>query len=151
MTEPIFTDLKAMYETLDPPPAHLTDAMIAAVATEDLDHEYELLSLLSRTTELVGTRGPGDQGPGPLTIEFAYDDVTVLVRVSDGPAEGTRRIDGWITPAADGGVRIAHGDDEFTADLTGGRFELDEIPTGLVRIWFDVEDRDDLATPTFEI
>lgn len=146
MNDPIFGNLKSMYEVLDPPPPHLADAMIAAIAAEDLDTEYALLSLLSRTNELVGTRGSG-----PLTIEFAYDDVTVLVRVSDGPAEGTRRIDGWITPAADGGVRVALEDDEFSADLAGGRFELAEIPAGLIRIWFDVEGRDDLATPTFEI
>lgn len=143
--DPIFTDLKTMYERLDPPPAHLTDAMIAAVAAEDLDHEYELLFLVERSTQLAGTRGSG-----PLTVEFAYDDVTVLIRVADA-AEGTRRIDGWITPAADGSVRLVHGDDELTADLTSGRFELDGVPTGLVRIWFDVDGRDDLATPTFEI
>lgn len=144
--DPLFADLKAMYEAIDPPPSHLADAMIAAVAAEDLDTEYSLLTLMSRSTQLVGTRGTG-----PLTIEFAYDDVTVLIRVADGPKDGTRRVDGWITPPADGSVRVVHGDSEFTADLIGGRFELDEIPTGLTRIWFDVADRDDLATPTFEI
>lgn len=144
--DPIFADLKAMYEAIDPPPPHLADAMIAAIAAENLDHEYELLFLVERSTQLAGTRGSG-----PLTVEFAYDDVTVLIRVADGPTEGTRRIDGWITPAADGSVRLARGDDELTADLVTGRFELDDVPTGLVRIWFDVDGRDDLATPTFEI
>lgn len=144
--EPIFTDLRAMYEVLDPPPDHLADAMIAAIAAENLDSDYALLSLLSRNTELVGTRGTG-----PLTIEFAYDDVTVLIRVADGPSTGTRRIDGWITPAADGTIRVAQGDAQTTAELIGGRFEVASIPSGLIRIWFDVPERDDLATPTFEI
>ncbi|GAA3526969.1 hypothetical protein AFL01nite_04240 [Aeromicrobium flavum] len=144
--EPIFDDLQAMYRAIDPAPPHLTDAMIAAVAAEDLDTEYALLSLLSRSTELAGTRGSG-----PLTIEFAYDDVSVLVRVSDGPAPGTRRLDGWITPGESGSVRLTHDDDSVTADLTVGRFEFDSVPAGLVRIWFQVADHDDLATPTFEI
>ena len=148
MTErdPIFDDLRSMYEVLDPPPAHLTDAMIAAIAAEDLDAEYELLSLLSRSTELAGTRGVA-----PLTIEFSYEDVTVLLRVVDGGEEGVRRLDGWITPAADGTVRVVRDGRELTADLTAGRFEFAEAPAGLVRIWFDIAGRDELATPTFEI
>lgn len=144
--DPIFDDLRTMYEVLDPPPEHLVEAMIAAVAAEYLDAEYELLTMTQRTTELTGVRGAG-----PLTIEFAYDDVTVLIRVTDGPGEGTRRIDGWITPVTDGTVRVVHGDTETTSALTAGRFEVAEIPVGLIRIWFDVEGRDDLATPTFEI
>ncbi|MBC9225227.1 hypothetical protein GL325_02710 [Aeromicrobium sp. 636] len=144
--EPVFSDLRAMYEAIDPPPAHLADAMIAVIAAEDLDNEYELLSLVNRSTALVGTRGSG-----PLTIEFAYDDVTVLVRVTEGPTSDTRRIDGWVTPAHDGGARLQRGDDALTADLVAGRFEFDEVPAGLVRIWFEVADRDNLATPTFEI
>lgn len=146
----IFGDLKTMYERIDPPPAHLVDSMIAAVAAEDLDREYELLFLVERSTQLVGTRGPAESG-GPLTVEFAYDDVTVLIRVADGPTDGTRRIDGWITPAADGTVRLAHGDTESSANLAAGRFEFAETATGLIRIYFDVADRADLATPTFEI
>jgi len=147
MTErdPVFDDLKAMYEVLDPPPPHLVDAMIAAVAAEDLDADYELLTLVSRQTELAGTRGAA-----PLTIEFSYEDVTVLLRVVDG-SEGVRRLDGWITPAADGTVRVVRDGRELTTDLTAGRFEIAEVPSGLVRIWFDIDGRDELATPTFEI
>lgn len=144
--DPIFDDLRAMYEVLDPPPAHLVDAMIAAVAAEDLDADYALLTLLSRSTELVGTRGSA-----PLTIEFSYEDIAVLLRVVDGAEEGTRRLDGWITPAADGTVRIVRDGQELTTELSAGRFEVADVPSGLIRIWFDIADRDALATPTFEI
>ncbi len=144
--EPIFDELRSMYELLDPPPEDLSDKMIAAIAAEDLDVEYALLSLLSRSSDLVGTRGSG-----PLTIEFAYDDVTVLIRVSDGPTAQTRRIDGWLTPAANGTVRITGEQVESVSDLAGGRFEASSVPCGLIRIWFEVAQRADLATPTFEI
>ncbi|HPU12949.1 MAG TPA: hypothetical protein PLQ19_04055 [Aeromicrobium sp.] len=144
--EPIFDDLRRMFEALDPPPEHLEEAMIAAVAAEDLDSEYALLSLLSRNNELVGTRGAG-----PLTVEFAYNDVTVLLRVTDGPKANTRRIDGWITPSADGNVRLVAGENEVRATLRSGRFEIESIPCGLIRVWFEVTGRDDLATPTFEV
>src|SRR5690606_40558782 len=107
--DPVFDDPRTMSEVPDPPPEHLVEAMIAAVAAEYLDAEYELLTMTQRTTELTGVRGAG-----PLTIEFAYDDVTVLIRVTDGPGEGTRRIDGWITPVTDGTVRVVHGDAETT-------------------------------------
>lgn len=144
--EPIYADLRTMYEVLDPPPEHLTDAMIAAVAAEDLDTDYALLSLLSRSTELAGTRGTG-----PMTVEFAYDEVSVLVRVSEGPTPETRRLDGWITPAHTGSVRLTQDDGDISGELNAGRFEFASVPAGLIRIWFEVADHDDLATPTFEI
>jgi len=146
MTErdPIFDDLRAMYEVLDPPPAHLVDAMIAAVAAEDLDAEYELLSLLSRSTELVGTRGSG-----VLTIEFSHDETSVLLRVAQ-LEDGRRRVDGWVTGTNGTEARLVAGDDETTAPLADGRFEFGDVPAGLVRIYFSGGDTE-LATPTFEI
>lgn len=145
--DPLFDALRQMWESIDPAPVDLADQMIAAIATEELDTEYELLTLVRRTSELVGTRSADHS----LTVEFAYADVTVLIRVSDGADPDTRRLDGWLSPAADGQIRLAHGTTEFTAELTAGRFEIDGVPAGLVRIWFDVQDRDDLGTPTFEI
>ena len=144
--DPIFDDLRTMYEAMDPAPPHLEEAMIAAVAAEDLENEYELLSLLSRNTELAGTRGTA-----PLTVEFAYNDVTVLLRVTDGPNTNTRRVDGWLTPSADGNVRVVAGEHEVRTTMQGGRFEIESVACGLIRVWFEVAGRDDLATPTFEI
>lgn len=146
MTErdPILTDLRTMYEVLDPPPAHLTDAMIAAVAAEDLDADYALLSLLSRSTELAGTRGSG-----VLTIEFSHDETSVLLRVAELD-DDRRRIDGWVTGAEGDQARLVAGEDSTTAPLTDGRFEFASVPAGLIRIYFSGGDTE-LATPTFEI
>lgn len=141
--EPIFTDLRAMYEVLDPPPERLAEAMIAAIAAEDLDADYELLSLLSRSTELVGTRGSG-----VITIEFSHDETSVLLRVATVD-DTTRRVDGWVTGTAATEARLTAGDQTFTAEVTDGRFEFDDLPAGLIRIYFSGDT--ELATPTFEI
>ena len=145
MTErdPIFTNLRAMYEVLDPPPAHLADAMIAAIAAESLDADYELLSLLGRSTELVGTRGSG-----VITIEFSHDEASILLRVAQVD-ETTRRVDGWVTGTGADHARLTAGDQTWTADVTDGRLEFESLPAGLIRIYFSGDT--ELATPTFEI
>lgn len=146
MTErdPIFTNLRAMYEVLDPPPDHLTDAMIAAVAAEDVDAEYELLSLLSRSNDLAGTRGSG-----VLTIEFSHDETSVLLRVAELD-DDQRRVDGWVTGADGTEARLVADERSTTAPLTDGRFEFASVPAGLIRIYFS-GGATELATPTFEI
>lgn len=144
MTESIFTDLRTMYEAIDPVPEHLVDAMIAAIAAEDLDSEYALLGLLSRSTELVGTRASG-----VLTIEFSYDETSVLLRIAT-LNDTTRRIDGWVTGSDGTEARLVAGERSTTAPLVEGRFEFASIPAGLIRIYFTGGDTD-LATPTFEI
>jgi hypothetical protein len=141
--EPIFHDLQAMYRAIDPPPPHLVDTMIAAVAAEDLDTEYALLSLLSRSTELAGTRGSG-----VMTIEFSHDETSVLLRVAEVD-EATRRVDGWVSGAGANQARVSAGERSFTTDVTDGRFEFDALPAGLIRIYFS--GGTELATPTFEI
>ncbi|WP_313409952.1 hypothetical protein [Aeromicrobium sp.] len=142
--EPIFDDLRTMFQVLDPPPAHLTDAMIAAIAAEDLDADYALLSLLSRSTELAGTRGSGI-----LTIEFSHDETSVLLRVAELD-DDQRRIDGWVTGTDGTEARLVAGERSTTVPLTDGRFEFASVPAGLIRIYFSGGDTE-LATPTFEI
>lgn len=142
--EPIFDELRAMYEELDPPPAHLVDAMIAVVAAEDLDTDYALLTLLGRSTELAGTRGSG-----VMTIEFSHDETSVLLRVAELD-DDQRRVDGWVTGNEGNEARLVAGDVTHTSSVTDGRFEFPAVPAGLIRIFFSGGDTE-LATPTFEI
>ena len=143
-SDPIFDELRTMYQVLDPPPAHLADAMIAAIAAEELDVDYALMTLLSRSTELAGTRSAS-----VLTIEFSYDEVSVLLRVAD-LGDDRRRVDGWVTGATGTEARLVAGPAEASAPLTDGRFEFADVPAGLVRIYFSGGETE-LATPTFEI
>ena len=104
-------ELAAMWEQRDPMPAGLVERVLVALATEDLDTEYELLHLVSRTDELTGARGGGDA----LTISFSGESFALLLRVS-----GIERL---LTPRR----RLGHagprdaGDREAAAEDVGGR------------------------------
>lgn len=146
--DPLMIDLRRLWEQTDPVPADLADTMIAAIEATDIDAEYELMTLVQRSNELVGTRLANS-----MSIEFAYNDVSVLIRVGELDDTGTRRIDGWIAPQEGTMVRLTHDSGSLTCGLVDGRFEFDDVPEGLIRLFFSGPDDDDvsLATPTFEI
>jgi hypothetical protein len=150
--EALWTRLAAMWETQDPMPAGLVERTLVAVATEDLDVEYELLHLVARSSELVGARG-GDA----LTISFSGEDLSLLIRVT-GVDDQFRRIDGWVTPAQEMRVSVKQPGRTVEADVdAGGRFEIPRLPGGPSRLWLvgrsaagDAE-QELFATPTFEL
>ncbi len=78
----LWRDLATMWNTRDPMPPELVEQVLVAIATEDLDAEYELLHLVARTTELAGARGSSDA----LTISFSGEAFSLLLRVSDATA-----------------------------------------------------------------
>lgn len=151
-----------MWQRYDPAPAGLVDKVLAGFATDDLDAEYELLHLVERSQALAGTRG-GEA----LTLTFAAEgaaegaggDCSVLLRISPLDS-GSRRLDGWVHPAAPASVSIRQqsGTTDVPVDASG-RFEVPRVATGLTRLWLRGADNDDVesglrgafATPTFEL
>ncbi|WP_298129173.1 hypothetical protein [Micropruina sp.] len=136
--DPLLVAINRMYSELDPPPAGLTERVLAALAVDDLDLEYELLTMVHRSQQLAGVRSADDQ---KLVLEFTAVGMTVMLRVSPVDA-GHRRIDGWVTRTAD-----ASGDaPDLTASLwqeqgthtagvgSHGRFEFAGVPRGLTRL-----------------
>lgn len=148
--DPIFDHLQTMWEESDPIPAQLVDRIIAALAVNDIDREFELMTLVNQSNELAGTRSATTTA---MSIEFAYQDISVLVRVSEPIAQRTRRIDGWIAPQRSEFVRLTFSDGSVDSALVDGRFEFDDVPEGLVRLWFGGPEDSDvyLATPLFEV
>lgn len=150
----LWSQLAGMWDAYDPMPAGLVERVLVAVATEDLDAEYELLHLVSRTSELAGARGPGDA----LTISFSGEAFSLLLRVSEVDGE-FRRVDGWVTPAQEMRVSVKQGSRTIEADVdTGGRFEIPRLPGGPSRFWLAArsdsapgDDPELFATPTFEL
>lgn len=155
-------ELRRMWEAADPPPPQLVDRMIAAVAAEDVDLEYELLGLVERSLELQGTRGTvADPGAAVARLEFSNDTVTVILMV--GPSRhGHRRVDGWVVPIVPMSVRLANesGAEQVADEVLGGRFSFVDVGPGLVRLWLTPEASEDaaaagfgrpFATPLFEI
>ena len=145
-------DLAQMWELRDPMPEDLVEKVLVAIATEDLDVEYEMLHLMERTRELSGARA----GSEALTIAFSGGSFSLLLRVSE---VGTRhcRVDGWVTPAQSMRVTVTQQDSSQEADVDArGRFEIPRIPTGLTRFFLRSQDSGEpaegmFATPTFEL
>lgn len=153
MTEPSREDLlrvvRDVWERRDPVPEHLVAAMqaTAAMATSDLD--TELMELVERSAELAGARGST-----AYTLRFVHDDTDLLLRVAvDGDHS---RVDGWVVPPEPMTVRALPGElpAPYAAVITeSGRFELTDLPLGLLRLRLEPHDttRPAFATPTFEI
>jgi hypothetical protein len=141
-------------ERFDPVPAGLVDRMVTVtrdIAHEDPDLELELMLVVERFTELVGTRG----GARSYTLRFGGDDIELLVRVGVSEEEGRARLDGWVVPATSAPVQIREvgGDgrcyDGKAADT--GRFEFPDLPTGFYRVSIQLPDDKAFGTPAFEI
>lgn len=130
MPDLTYDDLAAMWQQRDPMPPGLVDKVLVAVAVQDLDDDYELLHLVERSRDLVGTRGPVAEA---LTIVFSNDTCSVMMRISPLD-DGTHRVDGWLSPPRAATVSLRQQDAVFetTADARG-RFEVGRLPQGATR------------------
>ncbi len=152
MTERDITraELATMWERHDPMPEGLVEKVLVAIALENLDADYELLSLVERTRELEGVRGSGDA----FTMTFSRGAFSLLLRVS---GRGSHcRVDGWVSPAQPMSVTVTQPGKSWDAAIDSlGRFELPKLPTGLTRLWLRATEGADpdglFATPTFEL
>jgi hypothetical protein len=149
----IYADLATMWDARDPMPSGLIDKVLVAIATENLDEEYELLHLVERSRELEGARGVvGDA----ITIAFSGGAFSLLLRVTD-VAGAFCRVDGWVNPPRAMTLRISQPTGTLHALVDRlGRFEIPRLPTGLTRFFLVADDAADeserfFATPTFEL
>ena len=114
-----------LYAALDPAPDDLADGVLARLAVEGLETEYELLTLVERVDVSAGTRsGPDTETETTATValEFAGSAYRILVRIST--ADDVRRLDGWVVPK----------------DI--GQKYLDQNPTVPLELGYTVEDKD---------
>lgn len=141
--------VRDVWDRQDPVPDHLVVAMQAAAAAASSDLDVELMELVEQATALVGARGTTS-----YTLRFVHGDTDLLLRVAvDGSSS---RVDGWVVPPEPMTVRALPGDDvtPYAAVVTDtGRFELTDLPLGLLRLRLEPHDttRPAFATPTFEI
>ena len=144
----LFSKLRDLWENIDPIPEDLTDRIVAAVAIDDLNREWELLSLVEDAA-VAGVRG----GDAPRTLQFGDGETSVLLHISD-TEDGRRRIDGWVD-ADVLAVRLEAGDREHTAGPSpAGRFAFDAIPTGPARVRLVTKAGDgvrEFVTPQFDV
>lgn len=131
-----------LYAGLDPAPTDLVDGVLARLAVQDLETEYELLTLVERVDVRAGTRGDGSETTetrATVALEFAGSAYRVLVRIST--VDDVRRLDGWVVPAVPMRVFLGAGGDELAHTRQSayldpdGRFEFPAVTTGEVRLW----------------
>jgi hypothetical protein len=151
-----------LYADLDPAPDDLAEGVLARLAVEDLEDEYELLTLVERVDLAAGVRSAEDAvtdgDDATVALEFAGTSYRVLVRIST--VDGHRRLDGWVVPAV--AVRIFLGPQgdalantrQSTYANEDGRFEFPAPTTGEVRLWLlpqsgDQADDSASAAPPF--
>lgn len=141
--------VRDVWEERDPVPDHLVAAMQVAAALAASDLDVELMELVERSTELVGARGST-----AYTLRFVHGGTDLLLRIA---VDGDRsRVDGWIVPAEPMTIRALPGELPAAHDAVvsdSGRFELTDLPIGLMRLRLEPHDhtRPAFATPTFEI
>ena len=126
----LFAALRRMWWARDPMPDGLIDDVFITLATSELAEDYELLTLMADTTELVGARGPA----GVRVLEFSEGTTTVMLRVSELD-DGRVRLDGWLVPASTGTVHVEQDAAELSARVSAeGRFEFGSLTRGTTRI-----------------
>jgi hypothetical protein len=141
--------VRDIWERRDPVPPHLVPAMQAVTALAASDLDVELMQLVEQATELAGARGSTS-----YTLRFVHGDTDLLLRVA---VDGDRsRVDGWVVPPEPMTVRALPGENpnHWSSVVTDtGRFELTDLPLGLLRLRLEPHDptRPAFATPTFEI
>jgi hypothetical protein len=137
--------LGTLLETVDPVPPGLVDRVRFVVALEDVDVE---VARLVEVSELVAARADA------LTrlVTFECDSLTIMITI-ERSADGTTRIDGWLTPEARRRVELRCPTGMVAADTDdAGRFSLDAVPAGTA--WLVVHGADDaqrVVTPRIEI
>ena len=126
--------VREVWEQRDPVPDHLVAAMQATAALAATDLDVELMELVERSTELAGARGSS-----AYTLRFVHGDTDLLLRVA---VDGDRsRVDGWVVPAEAMTVRALAGSRLHDAVVSeSGRFELTDLPVGLMRLRLEPHD-----------
>jgi hypothetical protein len=152
--ERLLDDVRRATAAYDPVPPGMVERMVA-VTRDVVDHapdlELQLLLVVERLEELVGTRG----GARTYTLRFTGEGVDLLVRVGVAEDEGCARLDGWVVPPVSGPVQVREvgGEGrcfEGTAADTG-RFEFADLPTGFYRVSLTTADDLLFGTPAFEV
>ncbi len=149
---PLLGGLRGMWEAVDPAPVDLAERVLFALQLDDLDTEFELLRMTERTDAVAGTRASAHRSDA-THITFANETLTVMLAVSTDPAgDDKRRLDGWVAPV--GGVRVVlhtvSGERHVSSDGSG-RFVLEDVPAGMVRMLVHPLDGAPFVTPTVEI
>ncbi|TWP51748.1 hypothetical protein FKR81_12850 [Lentzea tibetensis] len=125
--EAMLAQVRQMWDELDPVPDELADHACFGLALATVEAE---VARVLRHAHPVGARG--DERSRVIT--FDSTTLTVMISIADN-ADGTLRLDGWITPAASHTVelRAATGVRTGSSDRNG-RFAFDNVAAQLTQL-----------------
>ena len=134
---------RVLYAELDPAPADLADGVLARLAVEDLETEYELLTLVERSTTPGRARAQGtdearDERDGRARVRRyvvprpgAHQHASTARAGSTGGSSPRVPMRVFLGPQGDA---LAHTRQSAYADREG-RFEFPTPVRGEVRLW----------------
>jgi hypothetical protein len=124
----LLDELRDLYADIDPMPPQLPADTHFALELEGMRFE---LARPDPRRELVGTTSRG--APRVQHITFESDELTMIVAVARN-ADRTRRIEGHLAPPGVCAVEARTAGGSVTTESNeDGRFEVDNIPAGLVQ------------------
>jgi hypothetical protein len=137
--------VRHLWETVDPMPPGLVEQIQFAIDLDNIDLEVSRLTELrelaaARTDELA------------RLVTFQSDSLSIMITI-EPRADGTTRIDGWLTPAACHEIELrSPARPMSTSSDDTGRFSLDSVPPGIVQLIVHVAGNSRrIITPTMEI
>jgi hypothetical protein len=140
----ILAAMRTMWESTDPIPTGLVERAGFALDLDDTDFEVSrpvqpLAPAAARSDELA------------RIVTFESDSLTIMI-MFEQCADGTTRIDGWLTPGACRRIelRCTAGPLSTESDDTG-RFSLDAVAPGPVRLVVHDTASHRVITPTIEV
>ncbi len=141
----ILSEVRELWETVDPMPANLVEQVQFALDLDAIDLE---VSRLTETRELATAR------TDELTrlVTFQSDTLSIMITLEQH-VDGTTRIDGWLTPGACHHIELRSPARPMSTESDdAGRFSLDAVPAGIVQLIVYVTGNSRrVITPTMEI
>ncbi|MDN5856951.1 MAG: hypothetical protein L0K86_29765 [Actinomycetia bacterium] len=141
----LMAGLRNLWAHADPPPDDLAARVVAAIASADLEMEYELLRLVERSHGLVGARDDGDAD----VINLRSERLSVVLHVSPA-GSGSCHLVGWVDPPQAVAVQVLQDVGQAsTHSDESGRFEARGLTSGPTRLVLVVGEADDERPPWF--
>lgn len=139
----LLAEFHAYFDRTDPLPAAVTDAAKAAFELRDLDAQIaELLHDSAVDTEqLAGVRGTAAR-----LLTFAVGEER-FVELDVAVHGALRTLAGYLVPGSAGRLTVEHGGVTIAVDVDDqGRFSVDRVAPGPVRLRFAVDGHTPVAT-----
>lgn len=149
LTDPearLLSELSGHFTRTDPVPDAVRDAAYAAIELRNLDAQLAQLlrdTALDDEKELAGVRGPS----ATRSLTFAVGEERYVEVDVESPGE-LRVLTGYVVPASGGTIAVEHTGGAALEGLIddGGRFAVESVPSGPVRLRIAVDGAPPIVT-----